>query len=259
MSAVSAVDVPPRPAAARDPRPKLAAFVVFVAAVMFALPTPAAMLASLAYAVALHFAAGRGGGELVADLRRLWVFVLLIVAINGFFTAGEPVLAVRGHPLASRAGLLAGAFFSMRLIALYLAMALLVRTTPPEELAAGVHAAVRPLSRTLARKLAFYSFVTTSFIPVFAAEFERVRIAQSFRGGTLSGGIGERVQAARLLIVPLILSAIHRSGQLAMVSDLRGLERRLGDLLAVRSPGAGDVALPIVTVLVVVAARVWLG
>jgi energy-coupling factor transporter transmembrane protein EcfT len=259
MNAISAIDAPPRPAPARDPRPRLGAFVVFVAGVMFAASGIGAISAMLGYAIAVHFGARRGAGELGDDLGRLWVFVVLIVVVNGYFVAGDPVVSVGRHALGSREGLEAGVFFSMRLLALYLAMALLVRTTPPEELAAGVHALIRPLSPRLARRVAFHSFVTMSFIPVFAAEFRRVRIAQSFRGGTLSGGLGERVRAARLLIVPLILSAIHRSSQLAIVSELRGLEGRLGDLLEVRSPRAVDLALPVVTLAVVVAARTWLG
>jgi energy-coupling factor transport system permease protein len=244
---------------APDPRPRLAAYLVLIAGVMFALTSIAAITVALAFTLLVHALAGRPVAELARDGRRLWVFVVVVVALNGLTAPGEVALSIGGRADVTWPGLAAGVFFSIRLAVLYLATALLVRTTGPEEMAAGLFAAVRPLSRPLANRLAFHGFMTMGFVPLFAAEMERVRIAQSFRGGSLSGRPLDRVRAARLLVVPLVLSAVHRSSQLAMVSELRGLQDRLGGLLLVRAPQAQDFLLPVATLAVVVAAAVVLG
>lgn len=241
-----------------DPRPKLAAFVVLVAGAMFALETITAMAAALVYLCVLHAAAGRPGGGLGAHLRRLAPAFALIILLNGWVAPGRPALSVLGRDLLTREGLSAGVFFSLRLAVLYLSTAVLVATTPPEEFAAGLFALLRRVWPRGARRLAFYGFVSMSFVPLFGDEFHRVRTAQSFRGGGLSGGPVERVRGARLLLVPLVMSAIHRSGQLAMVTELRGLKDRLGESLALRRAPAREAALSAATVAVVVAAALWL-
>jgi energy-coupling factor transporter transmembrane protein EcfT len=243
---------------AADPRPRLVAWAILVAGAMFALGSIAAMAAALVFVAALHLAAGRGAAELAVDARRLWLFVVVVMVLNAVATPGDPAIAFGRYADITWQGLAAGAFFSLRLVVLYLATALLVRTTPPEEMAAGLHAAIAPLSRPVAARVAFHAFVAASFVPVFGAEMERVRIAQSFRGARLSGGLLDRTRSARALVVPLILSAVHRSSQLAMVTELRGLETRLGNVIAVQGVGARGLALPVVTAALVVAAALWL-
>jgi energy-coupling factor transporter transmembrane protein EcfT len=62
----------------------------------------------------------------------------------------------------------------------------------------------------------------------------------------------------RLLVVPLVVSALHRSAQLAMVTELRGLQHRLGEVFAVAAPSPRDAVLPALTAAVVVAAAMGL-
>jgi len=229
-----------------------------VAAAMVAISGLAAAAAVLAYVLALHAAAGRPARELLAHARRLVPIVAIIVLLNGVLAPGASAVSLGGRTLLTREGISAGAFFSVRLCVLYLATVVLVATTPPEEFAAALFAFLRPLSRRGAARAAFYGFVSMSFVPLFADELERVRLAQSFRGATLSGGLVERVRGARLLVIPLVVSAIRRSEQLAMVTELRGLEERLGDTLVIRRARAAEAALPLVTAVVVVAAGLGL-
>ncbi len=245
----------------RDPRLRLLAFALLVGAVLFALRSIGSMLVVFGYVVALYAVSGGRVRELAAHLRRLLLFFVIIVAINGWAVAGAPAWEVGGKTILSKEGLASGVFYCVRLAVIYLSMVVLFITTPPYELAAAVFATVRPVSASAARRLAFYGFVSMSFVPMFSLEFQRVRVAQSFRGAGLTtgltGGFANRVHSVRLLIVPLILSAIHRSGQLAMVTELRGLKDRVGEILVVRPVSAGDFVLPLVTLAVVVAAA-WI-
>jgi len=179
-----------------------------------------------ALAGAFCLAAG-GVGALGGVGRRLVPLVLLVVVLNGVVAAGEPVVSLAGRKVLSRDGLLAGVFFALRLSAMVLALAALVAAAPPEAIARALHSFLRPVSGRLAEAVAFHGFIASSFVPLFRREFERVRLAQSFRGADMGGGPLRRARAARALVVPLLLSAIRRAEQLALVLELRGLRARI--------------------------------
>jgi energy-coupling factor transport system permease protein len=241
-----------------DPRPRVVSFAVVVASAMVVVTGVAAMTAVLAYVLVLFFAAGRPARELYVHASRLLPFVVIIMVLNGWIVPGPAVVSVGGHGVLSRDGLASGAFFSVRLCVLYMATAVLLATTAPEEFAAAVFAFARPFWPRAAARLAFYGFVSMSFVPLFADELRRVRQAQSFRGGGLSGGFVARVRGTRVLVVPLVVSAVRRSEQLAMVTELRGLKDRLGESLVIGRARAADAALPALTVAVVIGAVVGL-
>lgn len=241
-----------------DPRLRVAVAGILVVAVLGPLRSTAAMAVVLAYTTVVYALTGGRLGDLAAHARRLAPFVVLIAVVNALAAPGHPLVIVAGHGVASREGLAAGVFFSIRLAVLYLGMAILVATTPPEDAAAAAHALLRPFSRRLASRVAFHAFIAMGFLPLFSDEIDRIRTAQSFRGGALTGGFVDRVRAVRLLVVPLVVSAIHRSGQLAMVVTLRNLEARVERMLPARRPDARDAVLPLVTLGVVIAAAAWL-
>ena len=115
------------------------------------------------------------------------------------------------------------------------------------EFARGIHTVIRPVSANLANQVAFYGFLILSFLPLFADEFERIRVAQSFRGAEFKGVFLRRVFAVRLLVVPLVLSAIHRSEQVAAVVQLRGVRDRIGIGIGSNRPAVLDFVFLFVT------------
>lgn len=236
-----------------DARFGVAAFVAICAAALFALSSMPAMVVLLAYVVMLSLAVGVGVRTLGRHLWRLVPVAAVIVLLNGALLPGDALIAVRNRALLTDAGVTAGTFFALRLFVLYMASLVFLAVTPPVEFAKGVYSTLRPVSARLASRAAFYGFLVLSFVPLFADEFDRIRLAQSFRGADLSGGLGRRAAAVRALVVPLVLSAIHRSGQLATVVELRGLRDRVGVALPTTRPRAADVAFAAVTAAVIVA------
>jgi energy-coupling factor transporter transmembrane protein EcfT len=201
-----------------------------------------------AYAMAVSAAAGvRSPGRHVL---RLAPIVVAIVVLNGVFLPGDPIVAVGGKTLLSRPGTVSGAFFSLRLLVLYFAMAGFVAATPPLEFASALYSAIRPVSTRLANRVAFNGFLVLSFVPFFSEQFERIRLAQSFRGADFTGGLFKRARAVRALVVPLVLSAVHRSGQLAAVIELRGLRDRVPTALPATKPGMADAVFVTATAVV---------
>jgi len=153
-------------------------------------------------------------------------------------------------------GIRAGAFFGVRLAVMVLALAALVRTTPADAFARGVHALLRPLSPAMADAAAMHGFLAMSFVPLFSDEFRRIRIAQSFRGASLARGVRSRVLSVRTLVIPLIISAIRRSEQLALVVELRGIRTRVSRGMRLPRPRGAAVSFGLLTLAVIVAAFV---
>jgi energy-coupling factor transporter transmembrane protein EcfT len=138
---------------------------------------------------------------------------------------------------------------------LYLGAVVFLAVVSPEEMARAVSAFARPFSPGFARRCALYVFLTLGFLPLFADEIERVRVAQGFRGGGLEGGIARKLRGVRLLLVPMFVSAVHRSEYLAMAVELRDVKTTIGNILPLESPSQRDYVFVAATLAVIAAAE----
>jgi energy-coupling factor transport system permease protein len=211
----------------------------------------AGLLLLLAYIVAVYMMAGLTPRRLLTGTRHLSVFVILILVINGLLVDGE---RLRLLPVLSQDGLIAGVYYALRVVVLYVTLALFLTVTCQEDMARGLSALLKPIFPRFSRRVALHGFLSLGFLPLFQDELRRVRIAQGFRGGGMDGGLLQRVTGARMLIVPLFVSAIHRSGQLAMAVELRRIDSTIDRILVVGNPGLRDVVFAAVTLSVVAAA-----
>lgn len=253
--------VPETRSSAVDPR---AAILSLGAVVVYALAAPAdllAMLALLAYVTLVYAVLAGRPGDVARQTIRMLPVVAAVVLINGAVVAGAPVITVAGRGLLSREGLTAGLFFAARLAVMVLALGATLHLAPPEAFARAMFSFIRPVSRRFAQQLAFYAFVAMSFAPLFADEIERVRVAQSFRGGRLGRrrSFWRNAVAVRTWLVPLLVSAVRRSEDLAAVIELRGLKDRMGESVFGRRAGPGDFAFVALTAIVLFACEFWLG
>jgi energy-coupling factor transport system permease protein len=242
------------PARPGDPRALLGVVFLVVVAAIATIRTIPAMGATLAFVCGCHaLVTGRPAATLRA-LARIVPLAIVIVGLNALLVSGEPLVSVSGWRVVSREGLLDGCFFSLRLAVMLTAVALLISGAAPESLARGAHDLLRRLSAGAAAKAAFFVFLSMGFVPLFADEIQRIRMAQSFRGGDFSGGLWRRVGSARAWLVPLLVSAVHRSGQLALAVELRDIRTRLVHGMEKPRARAADVILVLATAIVVVAA-----
>ncbi|UCH82815.1 MAG: energy-coupling factor transporter transmembrane protein EcfT [Candidatus Latescibacterota bacterium] len=221
--------------------------------VVFSMTThePASLLLVLFYVLILHRAAGHSIQTIVRHAKAIAPFVLLIIVVNALLIKGEPIAAL--VPFVYRDGLVTGVYYGIRLIVMFLAIALFLSVTTPETIARGFAAAVKPFSPDAARRVALHSFVSLGYLPLFSREVRRVRIAQQFRGGGMDGGLIKKLHGARLLLVPLFLSAIQRSAQLATVIELRDIRSTIVPLLAVEPVPRRDYLFVLVTLVVLIA------
>lgn len=210
-----------------DPRALLVSVVLVVAASITTVKTLPAMLGLLVFVVLWYAAAARRPASLFAVVRRIVPFAAMIIVLNALLVPGDALFHVAGRRIGSVQGAHDGLFFAARLGVMLLSVSLLLAATDAERLARGVHDLLRRVSPALASRVAFFMFLSIGFVPLFADEIQRVRVAQSFRGGELKGSMLRRAGALRMWLVPVLMSAVRRSGELALAVELRDIRHRL--------------------------------
>jgi energy-coupling factor transport system permease protein len=208
----------------------------------------------LLYVLALYLLSGFSLQMIWKRTRRIALFALLAVLLNAVLVRGETLLSIGGYSVLSKEGLWRGSYFFVQIHVLFLATGLFVSLTSPEEFARGISAAVTPIAPRFAKRMALYAFLSLGFVPFFFEEFNRIATLQKFRGGGLTGGLMQKLRGVRLLLVPLLLSAIRRSEQLAMVIELRDLKNKAGELVRLTRPRIHDYGFILLTLVVIGAA-----
>ena len=246
----------------RDPRAVFLAVSALVVASLVSVDRADAMLGLLGFVCAWHVVATGQLAATGASLRRLVPFAIAVVLLNAVFGPGEAIVSVGSVRIAADRGLASGVFFALRLAVMLMSASLLLAAASPEALARGLYDGVSLVSRNAAEHVALFVFLAMGFVPLVADEFHRIRRAQSFRGGDVArgftGGLRQRTEAARASLIPLLVSAVHRSGQLAMAVELRDVRHRLPRTIDAARFRAADALLIVSTAAAIVAASGWL-
>lgn len=241
------------------PRDARVAFFVTALIVVASLTTireAGPMAATLVFVCAWHFVATGRFGATARSLSRAVPFALVIVALNAVLVPGEALVSVAGRRIASREGLEDGVFFALRLAVMLMAVSAFLASAAPESMARGSYDVLRRFSQLAASRAAMFVFLSMGFVPLVADEFQRIRMAQAFRGGEFSGGVRRRAETARAWLVPLLVSAVHRSGQLAMAVEMRHIRERLVRTIEAPKFRLADAILAVAAGAAVVAASI---
>ncbi len=224
-----------------DPRLKIIGFLALIInTLIIEEPLPLALL--LIYILALHVSSHLDRSLLVRSAWRISPFVALVFTINLLFSRGD------GSPELTSA-VKAGIFYSLRMLVLLYSAVVFANSTKPEEFAGGLAGIFRPLSRSASSRLALYGFIAFGAVPIFSREIKRIRTAQRFRGGGLRGGIRAKLRGVPSLLIPLILSAVHKSARLSTAVEIRGLENNIGKIIDLDRPASSDYVW--ITILIV--------
>lgn len=213
---------PAAPLARANPVAKLGAALVVMAVLFVAVDpvTPALVLAAELAAVALT---GLPPG---AVARRTWPLGLAALGV-GFTNAllaadpgGQPLVAV--GPVAITTGsLLVGLALALRVAGIAFVGVLALATTDPTDLADALTQQLR-----LSPRIAVGSLAAFRLLPLFAQEWETLRLARRARG--LDAGRSP-VAALRLffgLTLAMLVAAIRRAVRLATAMEARGFGAR---------------------------------
>ncbi len=234
-----------------DPRAALLVAALVVIASLTTIRDTRAMLATLGFVCAWHLAVAGRPRATARVLVRVLPFAIVIVVINAVLAPGDALVSLAGRRVVSREGLADGVFFALRLAVMLTAVSALLSAAAPEAMARGAYDVLRRFSQRAAARVALFVFLAMGFVPLLADELQRIRVAQSFRGGAFSGGLLRRAEVARSWLVPLLVATVYRSGELAKSVELRSIRERLVHTIESPRLRAADVVLVAAAVAVV--------
>ena len=187
------------------------------AAITTAASSWAVSVAVILGCVVLALRAGVGGRLAPAAAVILAPFWLSLLIMHGlFFPEGRTVLAEWGAARVTTEGLGFALDMGTRTAAYVVVFLLFSFTVRVPDLVAVMSA------RRLPPQFGYVLASTLTLAPAISGRLARIRQAQESRGLVVRGGPLSRLAAARLQMVPLVLSLIQEAGDRAQALDSRG-------------------------------------
>lgn len=171
--------------------------------------------------------------NLFKSLRSMWflivfLFLVYIFIPNSSYTMGV-AFSIGDFDIHWDAFYQSG-YIILRLVMMIALMMVLTTTTKPLELTYAFEWYMAPfkLIKFPVHEIAMTLSISLRFIPTLLEETDRIMKAQSSRGVDFTrGGVSKRFRAIISLIVPLFVSSIERSEELANAMEARGYNPKM--------------------------------
>ena len=205
-----------------DPRTKIIGTILFIISLFLG-------KSIIAYGIATLFLAGVIRISkvpikfIVKGLKPILVLLIFSVTLNMLFTPGEPVLSW-GIIKITKEGIELSVFLAIRLIYLVIGSSIMTFTTTPTALTDGIEGIFGFLKilKVPVHEVAMMMSIALRFIPILTEELEKIMKAQAARGADFNRGtLKEKINGLLPIMVPLFVSAIRRSNDLAMAMEAR--------------------------------------
>lgn len=172
-------------------------------------------------AVALLAVAGSLGKRLIRpSLVILLPFGISLTLLQGLFSPENTIALFSLGPVTfGREGVLYGVLVLGRLATVLLTFSVLLLTTTPKQITAGLS------QRGLSPRFGYAVLAAIEFVPDMQRRSQAVLAAQQARGLDLKAGIIHRARAFATLLGPLITGALIASDTRAMALEARGFSR----------------------------------
>lgn len=207
-----------------DPRTKLVGcFVVILATALPSHQIPVLLLEA-GFIIAVIYLSQVGVARVLRGLRSLRLLFLLTFMCQVLLTRGDPLLSW-GWISVSEQGVYLGISTFLRLVILYLVSSLLIMTTSPFELSAGLELLLSPLTylRFPVHQFVMIIDISLRFIPMIIEDAGMITRAQKSRGAQFdSGPIAVRLRNIMAVLIPLLASSMRRASALALALESRG-------------------------------------
>lgn len=151
-------------------------------------------------------------------------FLLFTVILQLFTVQGAQTIIEWNFIRITKAGAYAACYLFLRLMFMIVGSSMMTYTTTPNQLTDGLEKMLSWMNklRVPVHELAMIMSIALRFIPVLTEELDRIMKAQMARGVDFKeGNIFERLKKMMPIIVPLFVSAIRRSNELALAMDAR--------------------------------------
>ena len=170
--------------------------------------------------------------QLFKSLSGMWMFIIILMAIYIFIPNNNYYLQTAfsiGSLEVKWDAFCQSGYIIMRLILMLALTMVLTSTTKPMDMTYAFEWYMTPLKplKFPAHEIAMTLSIALRFIPTLLDETERIMKAQASRGVDFNhGGLFKRFGAVIALIIPLFVSALERSEELANAMIVRGYDPR---------------------------------
>ncbi|MDR2899496.1 MAG: energy-coupling factor transporter transmembrane protein EcfT [Clostridiales bacterium] len=206
-----------------DPRAKLLATFVFIAALFFVNDIYGYILSALSIGVIILISKVPFK-YLLKGLKAIIGIIIFTAVLNIFFAGGKTVIFSFYFIKITAEGLILAAKMATRLVLLVIASSMLTLTTSPIELTDGIEYVLKPFKKigVPAHEIAMMMTIALRFIPTLMEEVDKIMKAQIARGADFdTGNIMQKAKSMIPLLVPLFISAFRRADDLAMAMEAR--------------------------------------
>jgi len=206
-----------------DPRLKLLAAILFIVSVFLSNFISLGILA--VFLVAAIVISRLPAKLFLRGFKTILPLLLFASLLNIFYGDGDPLWQFWILKI-TESGLLRAATMIIRIVLLISVSSLLTYTTSPTELTDGLERLFSPLKLIgLGQAVHITAMMMTlalRFIPTLLEETNKILSAQKARGADMeSGNILKRVKAMLPILIPLLVSAFRRAGDLAEAMECR--------------------------------------
>lgn len=161
---------------------------------------------------------------ILKGLKALWLMIFFTVLLNLFFVGGANVLFQWHFIKITEAGLSAAIYLGLRLVFMIVGSSMMTYTTTPNALTDGLEKMLGWMKKfhVPVHQFAMIISIALRFIPVLVDELNKIMKAQSARGVDFQEGtIFSKLKKLLPVLIPLFVSSIRRSEELALAMDAR--------------------------------------
>lgn len=157
-------------------------------------------------------------------MKALSVIILLTGIMNLITVKGARVLFEWGILRITEAGIQAAIYTSLRLTFIIIGSSMMTYTTTPNSLTDGLEKMLGWMKKigVPVHEFAMIMSIALRFVPVLVEELDKIMKAQLARGIDFNeGNLIKRLRKLIPILIPLIVSAMKRSNELALAMDAR--------------------------------------
>lgn len=206
-----------------DPRTKVVVALVYVTSLFFDRNLFLYLTAFVALAVYIKFSKVPFR-FIFKGLKALWMIILFTVILNLFTVKGARVLFEWRFIRITQAGLLSAVYLGIRLVFMIIGSSMMTYTTTPNALTDGLERLLGWMKKmnVPVHEFAMIISIALRFVPILTEELNKIMMAQMARGMDFKeGNLFVRLKKLMPILIPLFISAIRRSNELALAMDAR--------------------------------------
>ena len=161
----------------------------------------------------------------LSSVKHLWVFFIVIFAMNAVFFEGETLVFSYGILRIYEEGIWQGVKIAVNIVLIMISGNVLTLTTPPMDITSALTSLMSPLRflRIPVEDIAVIISAAVQFIPALTEEADMIKKAQTARGARFeSKKITEKAASYLPLMIPMFIASFRRADELSTAMESRG-------------------------------------